>query len=467
MNLLFEPDSEALTKPGIVRTLCDPACGTGGMLSVAEDYLRELNPQARLECYGQEYNPESYAICGSDLMMKDQNLENIKFGDSFTDDGHAGARFDYLLANPPFGVEWKPQERFVRDEAESLGFDGRFGAGLPRINDGSFLFLQHMIAKMKPEGSRLAIVFNGSPLFTGDAGSGESNIRRWIIESDWLEAIVALPDQLFYNTGISTYFWIVTNRKRPERQGKVQLIDATGFSQKMRKSLGNKRNEISDDQIAEITRIYGEFTEGEHCRIFANEEFGYRKITVERPLRLSFQASEERLELLRTEKAFRKVETPEAILATLRAMPGELFRERPAFEAALKSAARASSLNLDTQVKKALLCALSKRDETASVCLDAKGNPEPDSDLRDTENVPLGEDIDEYMAREVVPYVPDAWVDASKTKVGYEVNLNRYFYKYVPPRPLKEIEADIRSLEKEIVIMLGGITGSANGPTDN
>jgi type I restriction enzyme M protein len=464
VNLLFEPDSEALTKPGIVRTLCDPACGTGGMLSVAEDYLRELNPQARLECYGQEYNPESYAICGSDLMMKGQNLENIVFGDSFTADGHAGARFDYLLANPPFGVEWKPQERFIRDEADTMGYDGRFGAGLPRINDGSFLFLQHMIAKMKPEGSRLAIVFNGSPLFTGDAGSGESNIRRWIIESDWLEAIVALPDQLFYNTGISTYSWIVTNRKRPERRGKVQLIDTTGFSQKMRKSLGNKRNELSDEQIAEITHIYGGFAEDEHCKIFANEAFGYRKITVEQPLRLNFQVSEERLERLQAEKVWQRVKGQDAVLAMLRAMPGELFTDRPAFEAALKSACKVVGLRLDAQVKKAVLSALSDRDETASVCLDTRGNPEPDPELRDTESVPLGENIDEYVAREVSPYVPDAWVDDSKTRVGYEINFNRYFYKYVPPRPLAEIEADIRTLETEIVQMLGEITGSANRP---
>ena len=460
VNLLFEPDSEALTKPGIVRTLCDPACGTGGMLSVAEDYLRELNPQARLECYGQEYNPESYAICGSDLMMKGQDLENIAFGDSFAADGHAGARFDYLLANPPFGVEWKPQETFIRDEADTLGYDGRFGAGLPRINDGSFLFLQHMISKMKPEGSRLAIVFNGSPLFTGDAGSGESNIRRWIIENDWLEAIVALPDQLFYNTGISTYFWIVTNRKRPERRGKVQLIDATGFSQKMRKSLGNKRNELSDEQIAEITRIYGEFAEGEHCRIFANETFGYSKITVERPLRLDFRTSEERLVRLQTERAWEKIKNPDDVLAMLRSMPGDLFTDRLAFESALRNAAKATGLKLDTPLKKSIMSALSERDEAASICLDGQSHSEPDPELRDTENVPLGEKVHEYMAREVLPYAPDAWLDDSKTKTGYEINFNRYFHRYMPPRALEEIQADIRSLEIDIVRMLGEITGS-------
>jgi type I restriction enzyme M protein len=467
VNLLFEPDTEALTKPGIVRTLCDPACGTGGMLSVAEDYLRELNPQARLECYGQEYNPESYAICGSDLMMKGQNLENIKFGDSFTADGHAGARFDYLLANPPFGVEWKPEERFIRDEAESLGYDGRFGAGLPRINDGSFLFLQHMISKMKPEGSRVAMVSNGSPLFTGDAGSGESNIRRWIIENDWLEAIVALPDQLFYNTGISTYFWIVTNRKRPERRGKVQLIDASSLSQKMRKSLGNKRNELSNEHIDEATRIYGEFAEGEHCKIFANEDFGYRKITVERPLRLNFQASAERIERLKEQNSFQNRMDQDEVAAMLATMPSELTQERPAFEAALKSAARAAGLKLEAPLKKAVLAALSERDETAPVCLDAKGAPEPDPELRDTENVPLGEDVDEYMAREVLAYVPDAWVseavrdpqDDGLGKVGYEINFNRYFYVYVPPRPLADIEADIRELGMQIIGMLGHVTG--------
>jgi type I restriction enzyme M protein len=460
VNLLFEPDGEALTKPGIVRTLCDPACGTGGMLSVAEDYLRELNPQAQLECYGQEYNPESYAICGSDLMMKGQNLENVKFGDSFTADGLAGVRFDYLLANPPFGVEWKPQERAIRDEAESLGFDGRFGAGLPRINDGSFLFLQHMIGKMKPEGSRIAMVSNGSPLFTGDAGSGESNIRRWIIENDWLEAIVALPDQLFYNTGISTYFWIVTNRKRPERQGKVQLIDASGYFSKMRKSLGNKRNELTDEHIAEVTRLYGEFAEGEHCKIFANEDFGFRKITVERPLKLSFQVTEDRLERLLAEKTWQKVKEPKAVLEMLRALPDGTWTERPAFESDLKSAAKATGLKLDAPLKKAILSALSERDESAAVCLDAKGGPEPDPDLRDTENVPLGEDVGEYLAREVLPYVSDAWVDESKTKIGYEISFNRYFYQYVPPRPLEEIEADVRELEKDILRILNDITGN-------
>ncbi|MDX2201040.1 MAG: class I SAM-dependent DNA methyltransferase [Phycisphaerae bacterium] len=302
VNLLFEPDSDILTRKGIVKTLLDPACGTGGMLSVADEYLRELNPDARLEAFGQDHNPESYAVCGSDMLIKGQNIEHIVFGSSFTKDGFSRERFDYMLANPPFGVEWKPDEDDIRKEHETLGMNGRFGAGLPRINDGSFLFLQHMLSKMKPKkdgGTRLGIVFNGSPLFTGDAGSGESEIRRWIIENDWLEAIVALPDQLFYNTGIFTYVWILTNRKRPERRGKVQLINAVDLYRKMRKSLNNKRNEISSEQIDEVTRLYGEFAECERSKVFDNADFGYRQVTIERPLRLNFQASPERIERLR------------------------------------------------------------------------------------------------------------------------------------------------------------------------
>ena len=298
VNLIFAPDSDVLTTRGIVRTLYDPACGTGGMLSISEEYLRELNPDARLEVFGQDYNAQAYAICGSDMMIKGQSMDNIHFGDSFTHDHFAGRTFDYVLANPPFGVEWKPEADVIRKEHEEQGYGGRFGAGLPRINDGSLLFLQHMISKMKPPddgGTRLAIVFNGSPLFTGAAGSGESNIRRWIIENDWLKAIVALPDQLFYNTGISTYLWIVTNRKERQRRGKIQLIDATSFFTKMRKSLGNKRNEIGDEQRDEITRLHGEFSEGEQVKVFDNSDFGFHRITVERPLRLNFAVTEERL----------------------------------------------------------------------------------------------------------------------------------------------------------------------------
>ena len=314
VNLLFAEDDEMLTGPGVVRTLFDPACGTGGMLSVAEDHLRHLNPNARLEVFGQELNDETYAICRSDMMLKGQDASHIVPGNSFSQDGHQGRTFDYLLANPPFGVEWKKVEDAVRTEHDKLGFAGRFGAGLPRINDGSFLFLQHMISKMKPAeegGSRVAIVFNGSPLFTGAAGSGESEIRRWIIENDWLEAVVALPDQLFYNTGISTYFWVVTNRKRPERQGKVQLVDARDYWVKMRKSLGDKRKELSSEQIEEITRLYADFTEGERVKIFPNEAFGYQRITVERPLRLRWEVTPETIERLAETKQWSKLSESE------------------------------------------------------------------------------------------------------------------------------------------------------------
>ena len=311
VNLLFIEDADLLTKPGIAKTLLDPACGTGGMLSVAEDRLRELNPDARLHVYGQELNAETYAICRSDMMLKGQDATNIVYGNSFTEDGHAGLKVDYLLANPPFGVEWKKVADTIRDEAETKGFAGRFGAGLPRINDGSFLFLQHMISKMKPVeqgGSRLAIVFNGSPLFTGGAGSGESEIRRWIIENDWLEAVVALPDQLFYNTGISTYFWIVTNRKHRERRGKVQLVDARDLFVKMRKSLGEKRKQISDSQIEEIVRLYGDFTEGDRVKIFPNEAFGFLRITVERPLRVRWEVTDDTLAALDADKKVAKLD---------------------------------------------------------------------------------------------------------------------------------------------------------------
>ncbi len=298
VNLLFLPDTDVLTTKGIVKTLYDPACGTGGMLSVSEEYVRKLNPDARLEVFGQDYNAQAYAICGSDMMIKGQEIEHIAFGNSFTDDHFPRYKFDYMLANPPFGVEWKPEEQFIRREHEEQGFGGRFGAGLPRINDGSLIFLQHMISKMKDPkegGTRLGIVFNGSPLFTGAAGSGESEIRRWIIENDWLEAIVALPDQLFYNTGIYTYLWIVTNRKVRGRRGKIQLVDGTSFFKKMRKSLGNKRNEVCEDQGAEITRLYGAHQDSQHVRLFDNQDFGYRRLTVERPLKLNFVVTRERL----------------------------------------------------------------------------------------------------------------------------------------------------------------------------
>lgn len=376
VNLLFIADKDILTQAGIVKTLYDPAGGTGGMLTVADEYVRELNPDARLELFGQEINPESYAIFKADMLIKGQNASNVKYGNSFTEDGLSDHKFDYMLSNPPFGVSWKKVQKQIKKEHEDLGFAGRFGAGLPRVSDGSLLFLLHMVSKMKQreQGTRLAIVFNGSPLFTGNAGSGESEIRRYIIENDMLEAIIALPDQLFYNTGISTYIWVVDNKKRPDRKGKVQLINAVSLFQKMSKSLGNKRNAISPEQIAGITRIYGNFQEEKYCKIFDIQDFGYHRITVERP----------------------------------------------------------------------------QRDELGNIVKDRQGKPKADSKLRDYENIPLKQDIQIYFEREVLPHVPDAWIDKSKTKVGYEINFTRYFYEYTPLRSTTEIRADIMKLKEEM-----------------
>jgi type I restriction enzyme M protein len=492
VNLLFQNDREILTQKGIVKTIYDPACGTGGMLAIAEEYIKEMNPDANPVVFGQELNPESYAICKSDMLIKGLAVNNIKFGNTFTNDGLDGETFNYMLSNPPFGVEWKKVQTQVKMEHDKKGFDGRFGAGLPRISDGSFLFLQHMIAKMKRNdgGSRIAIVFNGSPLFSGSAGSGESEIRKWIIENDMLEAIAALPDQLFYNTGIYTYIWIVTNAKAPERKGKIQLINGIHYYKKMSRSLGNKRNVIGDgvevmpDQIAEITQIYGEFDHNTTrklevdgtikdvavSKIFDNEDFGYWRVTVERPLRLNFRATEERLARLETESAFvnlalskkrgvdalKEIEVgralQEEIKVALRGLGETLYKNRDKFEKALNKALK--DLKIASPLKKSILNALSERDETSEICKDKDGNPEPDSDLRDYENVPLKDDIDAYMQREVLPHVPDAWVDESKTRIGYEIPFTRHFYEYVPPRSLDVIEQEIKSLEDEIRGML-------------
>ena len=497
VDLIFLPDNDLLRKKGAVSTLFDPAAGTGGMLSEAAKYLRELNPDAKLFIFGQDYNAEAYAICGSDMLIKGEEIDKIQYGDSLgdgkTSDAFPGKKFDYMLANPPFGVKWESEEDYVRKEHENEGYDGRFGAGLPRINDGSFLFLQHMISKMKPyshadqTGSRIGIVFNGSPLFTGDAGSGESNIRKWIIENDWLEGIVALPDQLFYNTGINTYIWIVTNRKARKRKGKVQLVNAVDLYTKMRKSLGNKRNELGEAQITEIVRAYGNFAESDNSKIFDNDDFGYRKITVERPLRLSFSATPEHLAAFEASRAFEgmatsrksgregklEVERGQAVqaelLASLRTLqPDQVWMDRDKFTAALDDlTARwrrrslppvsSSPLTISAPVRKAILSSFSERDENAAVCTDADGKPEPDPELRDTENVPLKEDIHDYFDREVKPHVPDAWIDKEKTKIGYEIPLTRHFYKYTPPRPLEVIEKEIRELEGEIMSMLAAV----------
>jgi type I restriction enzyme M protein len=394
VNLIFIEDDDILSKPGVVRTIYDPTAGTGGMLSVAGEYLAEHNPQARLTVFGQELNDESYAICKADMLIKGQDVSKITPGNTLSDDGHTYTRFDYMLSNPPFGVEWKKVEKEVRKEHESQGFNGRFGPGLPRVSDGSMLFLLHLIAKMRPAaegGSRFGIVLNGSPLFTGNAGSGESEIRRYVLENDLLEAIVGLPTDMFYNTGIATYVWIVSNRKPAHRKGKVQLIDASGFWQKMRKSLGSKRKELSDEHIAEITRLFGEFVEAEKdgkpiSRIFDSSAFGYRTITVERPL----------------------------------------------------------------------------RDEQGNILLGErgkqKGKPQPDSSLRDTENVPLAEDVDAYFQREVLPHAPDAWIDPDKTKVGYEIPFNRHFYVFQSPRPLEVIDAELKQVTDRIKSMIEGLS---------
>ena len=519
VNLLLSPERD-LRKSYVVKTIYDPACGTGGMLSVAEKYIRDLNAQADPHLFGQDWNDESWAVCKADMLIKGEDADNIVLGDTFTRDGFdrdAEGRkrtFDYMLANPPFGVEWKQQQKDIRREADTLGYEGRFGAGLPRINDGSLLFLQHMLAKMrapKDGGSRIGIVFNGSPLFTGDAGSGESNIRQWIIENDWLEAVVALPDQLFYNTGISTYIWVLGNRKKPRRKGKVQLIDARRFYVKMPKSLGNKRNKLGDpmdrpsepDQIGEITRIFGNFKDGETRRfteedpitrqpvektrvvskVFGTADFGFHKITVERPLRLNFQPTLERIARLETERGFAKLATSNKknekvrlaeiaegeqrqgairkLLAEYAAQHGDtVCKDRRAFLTDLREADRAGNVRLTAAELRVVLAALGERDEAAEVCRDRHGNPEPDPELRDTESVPLKESIQAYFEREVLPHVPDAWIDESKTKVGYEIPLNRHFYQYEPPRPLDVIEADIKTLEREIVELLADVTGS-------
>ena len=518
VNLLLAPEQD-LAKSDVVKTIYDPACGTGGMLSVAEEYIRQLNSEARPHLYGQDWNDEAWAVCKADMLIKGEDAENIIQGDTFTKDGFRPGnpegrpdQFDYMLANPPFGVEWKQQKKYIEREADTLGYAGRFGAGTPRINDGALLFLQHMIAKMRPvdkDGSRIGIVFNGSPLFTGDAGSGESEIRRWIIENDWLEAIVALPEQLFYNTGIATYIWVVTNRKAKQRKGKVQLIDARNFWVQMEKSLGNKRRRIGDPDdpnhprdpghIADITRIYENFSDGESrtftmdakggglekelvvSKLFDNEDFGYHKITVERPLRLNFQATEERFARLEEQTAFKNVasskkknetirqqeiqagkarqQTIRDLLAAFAEQHGEsLFKDRKQFLIALRDIDRAQGVKLSAPELKAVLAALGERDETAEICRDKKGEPEPDSDLRDTETVPLKESIEEYFEREVLPHVPDAWIDYSKTKVGYEIPLNRHFYRYEPPRELDVIEEEIKGLEGEILDLLKEVT---------
>ncbi|MFC8616582.1 N-6 DNA methylase [Micromonospora purpureochromogenes] len=464
VNLLLAPDEDDLVTPGIVRKVYDPACGTGGMLSEAQDHIQAHNPHATIEVYGQELNGETYAICRSDMMLKGGDPTKIAYGNSFSQDGHETERFDYMLANPPFGVEWKKVEKFIKDEA-ARGHAGRFGTGLPRINDGSLLFLQHMISKMKrPEdgGSRLAIVFNGSPLFSGAAGSGESEIRRWILENDLLEGIVALPDQLFYNTGISTYFWILTNRKDPARERKVVLLDGRDYWTKMRKSLGDKRKMLTDEHIAELTRAYVEAlsiaNDPEHpqhakVKVFKTTDFGYQRITVERPLRLRFEVTEETAALLAEARAVLKYAERESLLAAAKSLIGVKSATRAEFAMKLHGLGK-----LPAAVEKAVWEAFSVSDPEGEVQTDRKGKPLADADLRDNENVPLDEDVHDYLKREVFPHVSDAWIDETKIKIGYEIAFTRHFHAYRPPRPLAEIDAEIKALEAEIQALLGEVT---------
>jgi len=517
VDLMLAGDEARIRRKGVVCTVYDPCCGSGGMLLITKEHITvglrkngdvlrpPINKDAEIHLFGQEVNPETWAVSKSDLFMKDptgRDADHIAYGSTLSNDRHAGKTFDYLIANPPYGKDWKRDEAAVRAEHER-GAAGRFAPGLPRISDGQLLFLLHMLAHAKDRdegGSRIAIIMNGSPLFTGDAGSGESEIRRFILENDLLEALIALPEQLFYNTGIATYVWVVTNRKASARRGKVQLIDAGGFWTPMRKSLGDKRREIPLDREKDILKILSDFRDGDTrevakdgeeaevvvSRIFPTTHFGFRKITVERPLRLNFQATPERIARVEEERGFQALaETKKkgaagakeqaegrvlqgAIRKLVRGLSTELIKDREEFERRLDAAAKKAGLKLPAPARRAILLALAERDETAAICCGADGNPEPDPELRDTESVPLAESVEAFFEREVRPHVSDAWIDVSKRDlqdgevglVGYEINFNRYFYRYTPPRPLEAIEADIRAVESDIVRMLAEITGS-------
>jgi type I restriction enzyme M protein len=430
------------------KTLYDPASGAGGMLSIADEYVRERNPASRLECYGQELNPESYAICKADALVRGQDTGHILLGNSFTNDGFAGYHFDYMLSNPPFGVEWKKVEEQIREERERLGFAGRFGAGLPRVTDGSLLFLQHMISKMKPEGTRIAVVFNGSPLFAGDAGSGESEIRRWIFENDWLEAVIALPDQLFYNTGLFTYIWLLTNNKTPARKGSVQLINAVNFTEKMPRSLGAKRNEISPAQIEEICCLHRDFRDSRYSRVLRNEDFGHRRVVVERPLRLSFQALPGRVLTLRAKL------DPKALEALGYLDPTAVYRDQSTFDAALRAAFQRSGLKFGRTLARRIREALSQQDDSAAIYHDAKGRTLADPELRDHEEIPLGEDLKSWFQREVQPGAPDAWMAEGEAQTGYAIPFTRFFFEPAPLRSPDEIGSEIHELEREAHALL-------------
>ena len=519
VGLMLAGDEDRIGGSGVVRTVYDPCCGSGGMLTIAKERINighmdngnpltgPVNPDAEIHLFGQEVNPETWAVSKSDLYMKDptgRDADSIVFGTTLSNDRHAARSFDYLIANPPYGKDWKRDESAVRAE-HSRGAAGRFGPGLPRISDGQLLFLLHMLARAKdPEegGSRIAIIMNGSPLFTGDAASGESEIRRYIFENDLLEALIALPEQLFYNTGIATYVWLLTNRKTSERKGMVQLIDASEFWTQMPRSLGDKRRQIPPEKARDILKILGDCRDGETRRIdkdgkeeetvvshiFPTAHFGFRKITVERPLRLNFQATQERIKRLEDERGFQALANSknrgyaanqeasrgrrlqESLLNMLNALPDSVVKDRNRFEGILDDASMRAEIKLSAPVRKAILNALAERDETAAICTDKDGKPEPDPELRDTERVPLSGDVNAFFEREVKPHVPDAWIDQSKRDakdgevgiVGYEINFNRYFYRYSPPRPLEDIKADIRDIEADIVQMLGEFSASGS-----
>ena len=518
VGLMLAGDENRIGGSGVVRTVYDPCCGSGGMLTIAKERINighldngnlltgPVNPDAEIHLFGQEVNPETWAVSKSDLYMKDptgRDADNIVFGTTLSNDRHVARSFDYLIANPPYGKDWKRDESAVRAE-HGRGAGGRFGPGLPRISDGQLLFLLHMLARAKSPaegGSRIALIMNGSPLFTGDAASGESEIRRYIFENDLLEAMIALPEQLFYNTGIATYVWLLTNRKTSERKGKVQLIDASQFWTPMPRSLGDKRRQVPSEKAQDILTILENCHGGETrgivndgreemavvSHIFPTAHFGFRKITVERPLRLNFQATPERIARLEAERGFQNLakskklgyaadqekargrRLQESLRKMLNALPETAVKDRKAFEGILDDALKRAEIKLSAPVRKAILNALAERDETAAICTDKDGKPEPDSELRDTERVPLAEGVDAFFEREVKPHVPDAWIDQSKRDakdggvgiVGYEINFNRYFYRYSPPRPLEDIESDIQDIEADIVRMLREVTASA------
>jgi type I restriction enzyme M protein len=472
VDLLFIHDDKLLATPGTVRKLLDPACGTGGMLAEAQRYLREHNTEARLYAYGQDYNKPAFATAASDMLMKEVSHngggDNIRFGDIFTEDQFPTETFDYFLSNPPFGVDWKKQQSVIVKERNKRGFDGRFGAGLPRVNDGALLFLQHMWSKREDvnpkeqkDGSRLAIVFSGSPMFTGGAGSGESEIRKWLLENDWLEAIVALPEAMFYNTGIGTYVWVVTNRKEKRRKGKVQLLDARdvwtpGGSEDSKRSLGDKRRHMTGAQIDELVRLYGKFEEGERSNIFDNADFGYTRVTVERPLRLGYQMT--------TEDKAHFLDACPHLLDDVQAIDKSLGREPrldwPATWDEIEALLKKRGSRWKSTEQKLFRSVFTQRDAKAMlVPTGGRGSGfEVDADLRDFENVPLKENVDDYFRREVKPHLADAWMDRSKDKVGYEINFNRYFYLFTPPRPLAQIDADLSKAEEDILRLLKEVT---------